>query len=231
MATAPEPVTATITDADGQQLTVTLSDSFSVSFPPGSLGDNGETISCTVAPVITPVTANRQPVSFYGYNVSCFDNNGASIVQLNGNATFSVPYNAEQATNMMGDEAATELQSCYFDDATGAYTEINNAAVDDAEDTISFQQTHLTDFAIVGNGNLGALQGTDGGEIGVGGGDDTGDTGEEAGETGSAAAGSSGCGCNVNRTPTLGDKVLIAFVGFSLALYFISVRRRLAKNE
>ena len=235
VATAPESVTVTSTNAS-QQLTVTISDGFSVSFPPNSLGGDGETVSCTVAPVMTPVTANRQPVSFYGYNVSCFDNNGVAITQLSGNATFNVPYNADQAANMMGDAAATKMQSCYLDDSTGAYKGINNSVVDETANTISFQQTHLTDFAIVGNGNLGALQGTDGGAIGVGGGD-TGDTGgnggDTGGETGAAATSGngSGCGCNIHRAPTSGDFAVALFAGLSLGIYFFSVRRRLTASK
>ncbi len=196
--TVPEGKSQTVTDA-AQAVTITLSDDFSVSFPPGALGDSGETVTVNVDVVMTPFTANRMPASFYAYSVNAFDGNNASITQLNSDASFNMPCDETQVANLGLDTAS--LETTYFDSTTGAYAPITNAVMDGESCQVSFTQDHLTEFVVVGNGNLGAVQGTDGGELGTEGDDEGGDSGggDDGGETGgSASSGGGDGGCSLN---------------------------------
>ncbi len=162
--TVPERKSMTVTDASTQAVTIELSDGFSVFFPPGSLSADVENVTVDVDITITPFTANRMPASFYAYSVSAYDENQVAITRLNSNATFTVPFDADQVENMGLTDS--EIEICYFNDSEGAYTPISTAALDTSSRTISFTQDHLTDYAVVGNGYLGAVQGEDGGPLG-----------------------------------------------------------------
>lgn len=194
VATVPEGKSVTVSDVTAQSLTVELSDGFSVFFPQSSLGTSGQA-TCNVDIEVTPFTANRRPASFYGYTVSCQDGNGASIIQLNSNATFSVPVNQGQVENV--GLTMDSIEMCYFSDSNGAYAQIEGGyTIDDTNDVITYQQNHLTDFAIVGNGNLAGTSGDNAGS----GANEFGDSGgTETAAAAEASGASSGCGCRINN--------------------------------
>lgn len=216
VATLPEGKSVTISDVSTETLTIELSDGFSVFFPTGSLGTSGQA-TCNVDVTVTPFTANRRPASFYGYTVSCQDGNGSAIVQLNSNASFSVPVNQGQVENV--GLTMDTIEMCYHDDSTGAYAPIPTATIDDEADVITYQQNHLTSFAVVGNGNLAGIAGEEAGE-------EANEHGEEegGGETGSAASSGGGCGCQVASEPPLAEKLLVPMVFLLLIGARISVR-------
>lgn len=180
---APEGVSITLTEPSTQAGTVELSDKFSVTFPAGAFGDATQ-VTINADTVITPFTANKIPASFYAYRVTAFDENGAAINQLSTDATFKVPVNVTQVDNL--GLTLKDISSNYFSDSIGAYIEIKNSVVheadnNDSDNFITFTQNHLTDFAVVGNGYLGGIKGEDDGPIGIG-----------------DAEGSGGCGCLLN---------------------------------
>lgn len=223
--TVPEAMSQSITDASTQALTLKLSDGFNVSFPPSSLGGANQSATCTTDAVVTPFTANKIPANFYGYFVQCLDSNGAAIQKLNADATFTMPCNSTQLKKMGLTE--NDVQCTYFDTSNGAYNQVTNATIDCANG-ISFSVNHLTDFAIVGNGFLGGVQGKDDTTTVSkenGGGDSGGSGGDSGSETGSATS-SAGCGgCYTLASPPTGfdDRILW---GALLFLYGLRVLRK-----
>lgn len=194
--TLPEGRTVTTQDVSTQTTSVELSDGFSVSFPPGSLGTTETQATVNVDTTVTPFTANKRPASFYAYSVNALDSNSTSITQLNVAATFRVPINKTQVENL--GLSLSSVQASYFSESTGAYADVSNSVTteDDgnSQSFVTFQQNHLTDFAVIGNGFLTGIQGETGEEIGIG---DDGTS--DSGDGGSAASGSGGCGCDFRR--------------------------------
>jgi hypothetical protein len=212
VAILPEGKSVSVSDASSMSLTLELSDGFSVYFPNGSLSNSAESVTCKADTTVTPFTANRRPASFYGYVVECQkDSTGASIVQLNSNATFTVPINQTQVENL--GLSMTDVEMTYFSDSIGAYSVVDNGyTTDSTRLLITYQQNHMTSFTVVGNGNL---AGVAGGEAGDGG-----------NEYAADAAGSSGCGCKVGARPADGDWIwgpLLIFV--TAGLLWVAKRR------
>ena len=224
-------MTSTGTDPCNQSLTIELSDGFSVFFPSGALAsdcDASTIVTCNVDITVTPFTANKRPASFYAYTVSCQDENGSPIVQLNSNATFTVPVNQTQVENVGATMDAIDM--CYFDTSTGAYSSVDSYTVDDTNDVITYQQNHLTDFAVVTNGNLAGIAGE---EAGSGANEYAEETGDDSGGTEAAAAASGGCGCNVAANPPMAEKLLIPFVLIGLfgSMYIMRLAVKKARRK
>lgn len=221
IATVPEGQSMTISDAGSQTLTITLSDGFEVSFPSGALGGDGETATCNVDIVVTPITANKIPASFYGYGVSCMDGEGVSIIQLNNNATFRVPINLGQVENL--NLTLDTIEMTYFNTSNGAYDTIDGYAIDTTNNFITYQQNHLTSFIIVGNGDLNSITGEEGGdEVGDNGDDDGGEDAGGGDDVTNGAAAASGCGCNVASETPLSDKLMTGMI-FIMSLVGLKV--------
>ncbi len=203
VATMPEAVSLTIPDAKTQGGTGELTDGFSVAFPAGSLGEGEVTVN--IAPTLTPFKANKRPASLWAYSVSAQDQNGTAITQLASPAVFTVP--VDQTHVEKQGLTLTDIEVAYYDPSIDHYKKTDNGSVlteMDGQYFIKFEQTHLTDFAIVGNGYLGTVQGEDGGAIGFGG-DGSGDSGS----TGGNKAGGGGC----SLTPNNSDISLAFIVG------------------
>lgn len=216
--TVPEGASKTVTDAATQSLTLELSDGFSAFFAPGCLGGEEETATCNVDPVVTPYTSNKMPASFYAYALDCTDSDGVAITQLNCDAIINICINSSQLTNMgLG---IHDVGCSYFDQASGAYTDIPEATVDTETHCFAFTQSHLTDYAVIGNGFLGGIQGEDGGKVGT----------EDDGKGGSgtpSVSGGGGCGCAVVEASSNAFNVSIVL----LFLLYFGVLRSLWRRE
>lgn len=226
--TLPEARSVTITDAATEQMLITLSDGAEFKCDQGCLGDTGEAVTCSMGPVVPPFTHNKVPANFYGHFINCYetvvDSNGSStrnaIQQLNTNATIKIPCNSSQLTNMGLTE--DDVQCSYWDPATGSYKTNTNCAVDCSVGT-TLSVSHLTDFAIVGNGYLGGIQGEDGGAVGKE--DETAGSGANRGaDLGSCG----GCYMLSSADGKLDDRILW---GFILALIGLSRIRRLRSTS
>ncbi len=225
VADLPEPVTQTNSDPAENSTSLDSEDGASAFFPPSCLATSGS-VSCTMTPVVTPLTATLRPASFYGYNIECQDGNGTAIVNLACDATICVPVNAEQTANTGSD--INDVSFSYYDDSTGGYSSLSSATVDTNNNVICAQVDHLTEFSVVSNTNLAGLTaegvGDDGNEVA-----DTGDsgTGDDAGTGASAASG--GCGCRMGGEPSTAEQaawpvMLLAMAG----LYGLIKRSRRA---
>lgn len=211
--TMPESVSIKIPDGETEGGTVELTDGFSVFFPAGSLGKGERTVSVT--PTLTPVTANKRPVS-WSYSVNATDENGSALTQLSSPAVFTVP--VDQTKVEKNGLAMTDIDINYYDTTVCHYKKTDNSSVltpVDDKHFIKFEQTHLTDFAIVGNGYLGAIEGGDGNTVGLG------DDGSGSG-TGNNASGGGGCSVAPNNVHTNG---YFALAGFLLAIASLALRR------
>lgn len=214
----PEGVSQTVTNAAEQSIMIELSDGASFFFPKGALGGDDEMVTARVDPVITPFTSNKIPASFYGYRVAAEDANGVAITQLNAEATFTLPLNADQLANLGLSTADT---SCAYPDVVeGVYTQIPTCTV---ADSVSIKVDHLTDFVIVGNGYLGGIQGEDGGAVGKE--DATG--GDEDGSTGSnRSRGGGGCALVEQQTYQAHLLGLLFVLGLLLPIPLVRIINR-----
>lgn len=205
IASIPEGVSQTITDAATQSLTLELADRTSVIFPAGSLGESGDVVTCSMDCILTPFTSNKIPINFCSYYTQCLNSEGVAIHELRSDATFKLIYNQEHLEDNLGLEE-DDIHCTYFDTAEGRYNHIHTAVLDREENFVTFTVNHLTDFALVGNGYLGGIQGENLGPIGkekasggINGGSNIGDPASPSSGGGqSPAAG----GCSLNQGPS-----------------------------
>lgn len=162
---APEGKCQTIADVATESLTLELSDDSSFYFPPGSLGAEEAKASCCIDIIITPHTPSEIPLTNTAFALSCHDADGKEITKLNNEAELCLAYKESDVEASDVPEENTKV--AYWDNAKGCYTEINKAVRDIDGNTICFTQDHLTDFALIGKGNLGAVQGEDNGPLNI----------------------------------------------------------------
>jgi len=214
LATVPEGKSVKSTDPANESITIELSDGFSFFCPVGAVKTEGEA-TCTVDPTVTPSQSGRRPASFYGYSVNCLDENNAPIVQLAGNCSFVVPCNQKQVENL--GQSLDSIEMAYFDDSAGAYNVVETAVIDQGESgsscKITYEQDHLTDYVVVGNGNLLGLTGEEAGEEA----NEQGDAEETGASATGATAACGGCYA-MNSTLTWDDRIfwLILILSFGL---------------
>ncbi len=154
--TIPDAVTQTW-DA-GMASSFELSDGFSLGIPANAAGESGETVTGTVQPdPILPYQAGKRPAAKYGYDITIRDSSGNPVTQFSGSLTLCLPMNGEQLALLALE--ASDLQLVYRDAATDAYISLNNLTVDGRNKKICGQTDHLTEFALIGNGNIKAADG------------------------------------------------------------------------
>ena len=163
---------------------------------------------------ILPYQAGKRPTCFYGYDISCTDANGSAITQFNADVTICMPLCDAQLTNL--GLASTDLSLTYRDTSTDSYITLTSVTIDDTNNLVCGKTNHLTEFVIVGNGNLTGVDG------------DTEDATEEAertgeeptGEEGVTSSASGGCGCRMDGADENNAgyfAILIIAVGFVAA--------------
>lgn len=220
VATIPDAVSQTW-DA-GNANTITLSDGFSFSTPASALGDAGNNVSCTVQPdPIMPYQSVSRLTCPYGYDTSCTDAEGSAITQFNSDVTICLPWCGTQA-ELLGLTSA-DVRLSYRDTATDSYIYLTNVTVDEESNLVCGKTNHLTEFAIVGNGNLDAVDGDseDAEEEAERTGEEA--SGEDTGDGGAAATGAAGCGCQVSAGPLQIE--LWWWIAITI-LSFVAIRKR-----
>ena len=180
----------------GASFTCELSDGFSVHFPANTLGNGGETVSCSiVADPFLPYHAGKRPANQYGYDVKAYDSDNEELTQFSSEVTITLPMN--QAILEKLDLIPEDLQLAWYDPSRGTYLLLNNVTIDKENNLVIGKTNHFTEFALIGNGTR---AGSDG---------DLEDALEEADRTGEVGTGvsSGGCGsCRIQgRTNAIGN--------------------------
>jgi hypothetical protein len=222
--TVPEGKSQTIDSS--QRALIELSDNFAFECDEGALAEAGKTVTVSVDTVVPPFMANKIPVN-YGYFVQALllDSNGGTtpITQLRGTCTFHMPCKKSDLERYGLTENG--ITCSYYDNTRGAYSTITTSTVscasdDPKENHISYSVNHLTDFAIVGNGFLGAIQGGDEGSLGK---EEAQEAQEEgAGANRAAIGGCGGCYTGGGGLPFLDDRIL-----WAIAILLLGLRGRL----
>lgn len=182
---------------------------FKIEFPANALGDSGTTVSCTVQPdPILPYQSGGRPTCFYGYDITCKDESGSAITQLAGNATLHIPLCAAQLELLSLE--SSDVSFAYRDTATDSYINLTGVSIDPETGIVTGQTNHLTEFVLVGNGNLSGVDG------------DSETATEEAERTGETASGADslsagGCGCRIGGSSPASNSWMM--MGLSLPLF------------
>jgi hypothetical protein len=80
------------------------------------------------------------------YDFVCFDGDGQPITEFNQPVTITIHYSDAD----LGDISEDSLQIFWYNTATGAWEAVTPCTVDKVNNTVTFQTTHFSQFAILG---------------------------------------------------------------------------------
>jgi len=142
----PGPVAVTFDAAEPQR--VELADGTSIYIPANAMPVSG-TVTLQIVPIATLPHQRRANVLKYGYAFTAMDESGEPITDhFNQEVIIRFPYDEDELRRLGISEA--RLRPAYYSTTEERWTLPNSFTVDTANNTVTMQIDHFTDFALTG---------------------------------------------------------------------------------
>lgn len=143
----PGPVVVTFDAAEDQELA--LSDGTRIFIPAGAMPVSGE-VTLHITPIATFPHQHHARLYKYGYAFIATDETGTPITSsFNQNVIIRFSYDESALDDLDLKEA--HLKPAYFSTSTQSWTIPDSYVVDTAEDAVTMQIDHFTDFSLLGS--------------------------------------------------------------------------------